>query len=150
MEKLPVEDAIHEEVPTNESNSIHDVEASKLNSEAHLEHELTITHVLTHHKALAGWSFFWALCAIGWGFDAQVNGAMISVPAFRRDFGLVLVQNNKASTNLLALGMSTRTSTFCLPTGKVPSTSSAALASSWVAFFAVDLLSALVESPLYY
>ena len=52
-----------------------------------LEHELTIRYILKHHKALAGWAFFWAMCAIGWGFDAQVNGAMISVPAFRRDFG---------------------------------------------------------------
>jgi hypothetical protein len=88
MEKAPPRDSIHaEEVGTTVSNSIHDVDVSKLNSDAHLEHELTLTYVLTNHKALAGWSFFWALCAIGWGFDAQVNGAMISVPAFRRDFG---------------------------------------------------------------
>ncbi|RDW72799.1 hypothetical protein BP6252_06706 [Coleophoma cylindrospora] len=33
------------------------------------------------------WTFFFAISAVGWGFDAQVNGAMISVPSFRRDFG---------------------------------------------------------------
>ncbi|EON67630.1 hypothetical protein W97_06773 [Coniosporium apollinis CBS 100218] len=54
------------------------------------EHQLTLRYVFKHHKALIGWSFYWAMCAVGWGFDAQVNGAMISVPAFRRDFGYML------------------------------------------------------------
>lgn len=51
------------------------------------EHQLTFIEVAQHHKALIWWSFYFAMCAVGWGFDAQVNGAMISVPSFRRDFG---------------------------------------------------------------
>jgi hypothetical protein len=51
------------------------------------EHQLTFREVARHHKALIWWSFYFAMCAVGWGFDAQVNGAMISVPSFRRDFG---------------------------------------------------------------
>lgn len=52
-----------------------------------LEKEVTIRDVITKHPQLAWWVFFWAMSAVGWGFDVQVNGAMISVPAFRRDFG---------------------------------------------------------------
>jgi hypothetical protein len=52
-----------------------------------LEKQVTVRDVLKHHPRLAWWIFFWAMAAMGWGFDVQVNGAMISVPAFRRDFG---------------------------------------------------------------
>ncbi|KAH8895204.1 maltose permease [Thozetella sp. PMI_491] len=55
-----------------------------------LEHELTLNDICKNHKSLIGWSFYWAFCAIGWGFDAQINGAMISVASFRRDFGHVV------------------------------------------------------------
>ena len=68
------------------------------------EQVLTLKDVFKNHKTLVWWSFFWAMCAVGWyvlifsklpsttnslcrGFDAQINGAMISVAAFRRDFG---------------------------------------------------------------
>jgi hypothetical protein len=51
------------------------------------EHQLTFMDVARNHKPLIWWSFYFAMCAVGWGFDAQVNGAMISVPSFRRDFG---------------------------------------------------------------
>lgn len=30
------------------------------------EHQLTFRDVWKHHKAIIGWSFFWAMCAIGW------------------------------------------------------------------------------------
>ncbi|KAF4980637.1 hypothetical protein FZEAL_3386 [Fusarium zealandicum] len=60
-----------------------------LNVERQAEHDLTIKQVLTRHPALVWWSFYWAMAAVGWGFDAQINGAMISVSAFRRDFGYV-------------------------------------------------------------
>lgn len=53
------------------------------------EHQLTFMDVARDHKSLIWWSFYFAMCAVGWGFDAQVNGAMISVPSFRRDFGYV-------------------------------------------------------------
>jgi len=51
------------------------------------EKQTTVRDVFTKHPRLAWWIFYWAMAAVGWGFDAQVNGAMISVPAFRRDFG---------------------------------------------------------------
>ncbi|KAH6618791.1 general substrate transporter [Boeremia exigua] len=53
------------------------------------EHQLTLGDVWRDHRALIGWSFYWSMCAIGWGFDAQINGAMISVASFRRDFGYI-------------------------------------------------------------
>ncbi|KAH8724187.1 maltose permease [Phaeosphaeriaceae sp. PMI808] len=55
-----------------------------------IEQELTFRHVLRNHKAMVWWCFYFAMCAVGWGFDAQVNGAMIAVPSFRRDFGYIL------------------------------------------------------------
>jgi hypothetical protein len=80
-----------------------DVKPTLPNADIDQEHQLTFRDAWKHHKAIVGWSFFWAMCAIGWfallsgtvlfkansrrGFDAQVNGAMISVPSFRRDFG---------------------------------------------------------------
>ncbi|KXJ88025.1 maltose permease [Microdochium bolleyi] len=54
------------------------------------EDELTLGDIFRNHKAVAWWCFYWAMCAVGWGFDAQINGAMIAVPSFRRDFGYVL------------------------------------------------------------
>ena len=51
------------------------------------EKQITVRDVFSNHPRLAWWIFYWAMAAVGWGFDAQVNGAMISVPAFRRDFG---------------------------------------------------------------
>ncbi|UNI23261.1 hypothetical protein JDV02_009093 [Purpureocillium takamizusanense] len=51
------------------------------------EHKLTIREVLRHHPALVWWCFYWSMAGVGWGFDAQVNGGMLSVRSFRRDFG---------------------------------------------------------------
>jgi hypothetical protein len=31
-----------------------------------MEHQLTFRDVWKHHKAIIGWSFFWAMCAVGW------------------------------------------------------------------------------------
>ncbi|TPX17701.1 uncharacterized protein E0L32_002802 [Thyridium curvatum] len=53
------------------------------------EHELTLASVFQNHKKIIWWCFFWAMAAVGWGFDAQINGAMISVAEFRKDFGYV-------------------------------------------------------------
>ncbi len=30
------------------------------------EHQLTFGDVWKNHKAIIGWSFFWAMCAVGW------------------------------------------------------------------------------------
>ncbi|PCG91927.1 Major facilitator superfamily domain, general substrate transporter [Penicillium occitanis (nom. inval.)] len=53
------------------------------------EHNMTFSSVWRNHKAVIWWSFYWAMCSTGWGFDAQINGAMIAVPAFRHDFGYI-------------------------------------------------------------
>ncbi|KAM0420260.1 hypothetical protein ACHAPT_011918 [Fusarium lateritium] len=66
-----------------------DPKADVVNADRQAEHDLTLKQVLRHHPALVGWSFYWAIAAIGWGFDAQINGAAISVESFRRDFGYV-------------------------------------------------------------
>ncbi|KAF8861093.1 maltose permease [Acephala macrosclerotiorum] len=53
------------------------------------EHNLTFSQICKNHPMLIWWAFFYAMSAVGWGFDAQVNGAMISVASFRRDFGYI-------------------------------------------------------------
>ncbi|KAF3913382.1 hypothetical protein ABW20_dc0107086 [Dactylellina cionopaga] len=53
------------------------------------EHALTFSYIWKNHRSLIFYSLYWGVSAFGWGFDAQINGAMISVPAFRRDFGYV-------------------------------------------------------------
>jgi sugar porter (SP) family MFS transporter len=63
--------------------------ADAVNADRQLEHDLSLRDVFKRHPAIVGWSFYWAMAAVGWGFDAQINGAMISVSAFRRDFGYV-------------------------------------------------------------
>ncbi|KAH8429961.1 uncharacterized protein LDX57_007633 [Aspergillus melleus] len=56
----------------------------------HNEDHMTLAYMFIHHKTLIFWSFYWAMCPVGWGFDAQIKGAMIAVESFRRDFGYVL------------------------------------------------------------
>ena len=77
MEKAA--DTLHEGV-TLQTHATPSAEGAedKLTADAEQEHHLTIRDIWKNHKGLMGWSFFWAMCAIGWGFDAQVNGAMIS------------------------------------------------------------------------
>ncbi|KAG7121880.1 General alpha-glucoside permease like protein [Verticillium longisporum] len=70
--------------------SHHDTKEGMSTSANQQEHELTLKTVFKHHKAVIWWCFYWAMCAIGWGFDAQINGAMISVAVFRRDFGYIV------------------------------------------------------------
>ncbi|KAI6365780.1 hypothetical protein MCOR25_005269 [Pyricularia grisea] len=71
IETLPIEGTIshHDKVPVTQ------------------EQELTLREVFKNHKIIVWWCFYWAMCAVGWGFDAQINGAMIAVDSFRRDFG---------------------------------------------------------------
>lgn len=58
--------------------SIVEAKGAELSIDASQEHQLTVREIWKNHKQLMAWAFFWAMCAIGWGFDAQVNGAMIS------------------------------------------------------------------------
>ncbi|KAL4865303.1 hypothetical protein BDV12DRAFT_211098 [Aspergillus spectabilis] len=60
---------------------------SALISDNIFEHEQTVLQVIRSHPVLIWWAFFFSVSAIGWGFDAQVNGAVLSIPSFRRDFG---------------------------------------------------------------
>ncbi|KAL4744841.1 hypothetical protein BDW72DRAFT_208690 [Aspergillus terricola var. indicus] len=60
---------------------------SALASDNILEHQQTVLQVFCGHPVLIWWAFFFSVSAIRWGFDAQVNGALLSIPAFRRDFG---------------------------------------------------------------
>ncbi|KAG8414586.1 hypothetical protein J3459_014247 [Metarhizium acridum] len=53
-----------------------------------LEQELTVAGICRRHKLVVWWCCYWTVAAVGWyGFGAQINGAMISVPSVRRDFG---------------------------------------------------------------
>nr|XP_036579902.1 maltose permease [Colletotrichum truncatum]KAF6787658.1 maltose permease [Colletotrichum truncatum] len=78
--------------PTNLEPSVshHDPKGADATAANDQEHDLTLREVMKNHKAVVWWCFYWAMAAIGWGFDAQINGAMIAVDAFRRDFGYVL------------------------------------------------------------
>ncbi|KAH7139986.1 general substrate transporter [Dactylonectria estremocensis] len=51
------------------------------------EHRLRFRDVARKYPKIIWWSFFWCMCAVGWGFDTQVNGAMVGVPAFRKFYG---------------------------------------------------------------
>ncbi|KAJ9150389.1 Maltose permease [Pleurostoma richardsiae] len=68
----------------------HDDKDPKSAVPAGVENQISsLKDVFKHHKTLVWWCFFWAMCAVGWGFDAQINGAMIAVASFRRDFGYI-------------------------------------------------------------
>lgn len=87
MEKT--QEVYHEDVSQQKGSQLSDTPPRResLTADAETESNYTVRYILRHHKGLCWWCFFWAMTSIGWGFDAQVNGAMIGVPAFRRDFG---------------------------------------------------------------
>ncbi|KAF5024667.1 hypothetical protein F66182_3289 [Fusarium sp. NRRL 66182] len=66
-----------------------DSKSQAVDADRKAEHELTFKQCFRQHPALVWWCFYWSIAAVGWGFDAQINGAMISVASFRRDFGYV-------------------------------------------------------------
>lgn len=47
------------------------------------EHEMTLKHVLVHHKAVAWWCFYWAMCAVGWYVYFACFCAYIPIPTLR-------------------------------------------------------------------
>jgi len=87
MEKT--QEVYHEDVLQQKGSRLSGMPTKResLSIDAEVESTYTVRYILKHHKVLCWWCFFWAMTAIGWGFDAQVNGAMIGVPAFRQDFG---------------------------------------------------------------
>ncbi|KAK4233172.1 maltose permease [Achaetomium macrosporum] len=72
-----------------DSESMSNLKSAVVTAANHQEHELTLADLFRNHKPVVWWCFFWAMAAVGWGFEAQVNGAMISVASFRRDFGYI-------------------------------------------------------------
>ncbi|KAF2016312.1 general substrate transporter [Aaosphaeria arxii CBS 175.79] len=88
MEKTDSETVVRNESISKSGNPVVVDEAALLADRTD-EEGLTFRYVMKNHPSLVWWSFFYAMSAVGWGFDAQVNGAMISVPAFRRDFGYI-------------------------------------------------------------
>ncbi|RFU23972.1 hypothetical protein B7463_g12368, partial [Scytalidium lignicola] len=85
-----------EEVKRESDAVVHDEALSKINDAAVAaaeEHSMSIMDVLRNNKRIVWWCFFFSMSACGWGFDAQVNGAMISVPSFRLKFGFLLDGN---------------------------------------------------------
>ncbi|KAH7079870.1 maltose permease [Paraphoma chrysanthemicola] len=85
MEKINHQTTVHNEGFSDKSA----IDQRALDADRVDEEGLTFRFVARHHPALVWWSFFYAMSAVGWGFDAQVNGAMIAVPAFRRNFGYI-------------------------------------------------------------
>ncbi|KAI8713561.1 MFS domain-containing protein [Fusarium sp. LHS14.1] len=67
-----------------QKSTLSDKDATAANAN---EHNLTFRDVARKHPKIIWWSFFWCMCAVGWGFDTQFNGAMVSVPAFRKYYG---------------------------------------------------------------
>lgn len=69
--------------------TIEDIAPKAENAREALEAErnLTVWQALKKQKRVVFWCVFFAFATTGWGFDAQVNGAMVSVPSFRRTFG---------------------------------------------------------------
>ncbi|KAH8801361.1 maltose permease [Xylogone sp. PMI_703] len=81
-----------EDVKRETDVAVHDESLSKHNDAAVAaaeEHSMSIMDVLRNNKRIVWWCFFFSMSACGWGFDAQVNGAMISVPSFRLKFGFL-------------------------------------------------------------
>ncbi|KAH6665860.1 maltose permease [Plectosphaerella plurivora] len=76
----------HHDHPVTDNHTKDGVVSSALQQ----ERDLTLQEVFKKHKIVVWWCFYWAMCAVGWGFDAQINGAMVSVAPFRRDFGYEL------------------------------------------------------------
>ncbi|KAJ0425529.1 maltose permease [Aspergillus carlsbadensis] len=50
---------------------------------------LSLRQLVTDSPAVVWWAFYWGMAGVAWGFDSQINGAVLSVPSFRRAFGYV-------------------------------------------------------------
>ncbi|XP_014551203.1 hypothetical protein COCVIDRAFT_42468 [Bipolaris victoriae FI3] len=102
--KKPASTTYHEELFRETSKTAQAATVDNIN-----EHQLTLGQVFKKHPALIGWSFFWSICAVGSGFDAQINGAMISVASFRKDFGYQTAFNMISSVSMLFGGFACST-----------------------------------------
>jgi hypothetical protein len=66
MEKLPSDFPSTDMIETTRPVASDAPTRSLAKVDIEAEHQLTFRHVWKHHKAIIGWSFFWAMCAIGW------------------------------------------------------------------------------------
>jgi hypothetical protein len=64
MEKSQTVD--HIEKPAVEGSLNNEERRGSIAKDAATEHELTFMDVLKHHKMLIWWSFYFAMCAVGW------------------------------------------------------------------------------------
>ena len=66
MEKAHSDSPSTDFIEKTEQISSQDHTRSLAKADVEAEHQLTFRDVWKHHKAIIGWSFFWAMCAIGW------------------------------------------------------------------------------------
>ncbi|KAI5780041.1 general substrate transporter [Geopyxis carbonaria] len=73
--------------------TVHDIQDEKnatlvaFNDATNAEHAMTFKQAWRTEKGVFLWAAVFASAALSWGFDAQVNGAVLSIASFRRDFG---------------------------------------------------------------
>jgi hypothetical protein len=70
MDKSQTDTVDHIEKPTHEGTGEIDYEdrvrRGSVARDTATEHDLTFMDVLKHHKMLIWWSFYFAMCAVGW------------------------------------------------------------------------------------
>jgi hypothetical protein len=59
---VPSTDFVEHVEPITQSN----IKPSLVRANIEQEHQLTFRDVWENHRSIVGWSFFWAMCAIGW------------------------------------------------------------------------------------
>ncbi|KAH7924695.1 maltose permease [Leucogyrophana mollusca] len=69
------------------------------------DHALTTLQAIRLYWRAFFWCLFMCMGALLWGYDSQVSGGLLSVPAFRRDFG-GLIGGDPSNTNNYVLAAS--------------------------------------------
>lgn len=65
MTKASTYETFHNEIVPEQCDA-RDEKRNSVAEDARQEHTLTLREVFKNHRPLAGWTFFWALCAVGW------------------------------------------------------------------------------------
>lgn len=58
------------------------------------EHNLSLGEAFVSYRSAIGWAFVFSLGVIMAGFDPQLVGTLIAIPAFQRDFGVELADGS--------------------------------------------------------
>ncbi|KAK4684598.1 MFS transporter, SP family, general alpha glucoside:H+ symporter, partial [Tremellales sp. Uapishka_1] len=66
-----------------------DREASRPRGTTYEAHAMSPFQAIKIYHRAALWCLFGGLGALLWGYDAQISGGTLSIPAFRRDFGTI-------------------------------------------------------------